>query len=390
MSAPHIAFAHPQECNNLKSPVTFVEATGVLCLDTIKLTDSSDSQIYRAALKSLAPEKPNSFELISAEPDNHAVDINSPTFNPISGVLSLPRVDIPKIFGTERYSANLTFKPDTNSFELNTADIFFNSNYKPNETWKPYGSLDSEERRAVDLLGRSVPYAKLANAVYDFNSAIDNPWQLVEIHEKDSGMQAGLYYNKNSNELVLAFRGTEFCKGFSCSFSERKESFLDLKADGLLAIGQVDKQFNDAFNYAQDVVNRSEGRKITVTGHSLGGSLAQSIGASLGLETFAFNSAPVPKKFFEKHPRRLTDQQLYDSIFVLTDIHDPISNTDEAAGKIYFGSAHITPLIQFDFNKREIRPDRLPKLDSLRFNKHGMEPFIEHTLALLAVYRDGW
>lgn len=386
IGSPNIALAHPQECADVTAPTTFIGSAGIVCLETIKVTDSSGTQIYKAALQSLAPEQPNSFRLISAEADNRSSEANSPTYNPNSGELTLPTVDIPQTFGTERYSASLIYKPDTNLFELTTANIFIHPDYIPNQTWKPYGMLDLNERRSVDLLGRSIPYAKLANAVYDFNNVVVS-WTLVELHENDSGMQAGLYHNNISNELVLAFRGTEACE-FPCSLSETTEISRDLRADTLLTFGGVHEQFDDAFSYAQDVLNRSEGRKIIVTGHSLGGSLAQAIGASLGLETFAFNSAPVPEKFFDDYPSNLTEQEESDSIYVLADIHDPVSNTDEA--KIYSGSSHVGSLIQFDFNTLEILPAPLDDIDALRVNKHGMEPLIESALALLAVYSGGW
>ncbi|MCK5903956.1 MAG: lipase, partial [Gammaproteobacteria bacterium] len=190
IGAPNIALAHPQECANTTAPTTFIGSAGIVCLETIKVTDSSGTQIYKAALQSLAPEQPNSFKLISAEPANRTAETNSSTYSPNSGELSLPTVDIPQQYGTERYSANLVYKPDKNLFELTTANIFINPDYIPNQTWKPYGMLNKNERRGVDLLGQSIPFAHLANIVYDFNNTLPSPWELVELHEKDSGMQA--------------------------------------------------------------------------------------------------------------------------------------------------------------------------------------------------------
>ncbi len=389
ISHSHIAQAHPQECISLTAPVTFIESSGLVCLEKIKVMDSSGTQIFKAALQSLAPDKPNSFKLVSAEPDNRSGEDKSPEYKPNTGVLVLPTVDVPQSFGTERYTANLIFQPETQTFKLTTADVYLNPNYKANETWKPYGILNSNERRGVNLLAKSIPYAYLSDAVYSFDNTSVGVWELIEQADKDSGMQAGVYKSSETGEIALAFRGTEACPAdevFSCSLTEE---FLDLAADALLAVGKVDEQFDHAFEFAKDVADRYQDRKITVTGHSLGGGLAQAIGASLGLETFAFNSAPVPEEFFDDYPSELTAQELFDSIFVLADIHDPVSNTIES-GKAYLGSSHVTPIIQFDFNELEIIPDRLAELDALRFNKHGMEPFIENASAMLKIYRDGW
>jgi hypothetical protein len=389
MSVSNVALAHPQECKSVENaPATFIESTGVVCLETMKAIDGSSTQIYKAALQSLAPEKPNSFELVSVESDTRSTKETSPIYSLNTKELLLPTIDIPKIYGTERYTADLIYKPDINIFELTVAAVYLNPEYKLNETWKPYGMLNSNERRSVDLLGESIPYAKLANAVYSFDNTTIDSWELIEQQDDDSGMQAGLYYNPNTNGLVLAFRGTKFCD-FPCSLSETKESFLDLAADALLAVGEVDKQFDDAYNYAENVLNRSEGRKIIVTGHSLGGALAQAIGSSLGLKTFAFNSAATPENFFDTYPSHLTSEELYNSIFVLADIHDPVSNVAES-GKAYEGSSHVTPLITFDFKELEINLGTSAELDGIRFDKHSMELLIDNSMTLLTIYSEGW
>lgn len=201
-------------------------------------------------------------------------------------------------------------------------------------------------------------------------------------------MQAAVYYNPETDEVVLAFRGTETCD-FPCSLSETAEFFLDTAADSLLTFGFVDTQFIDAVDYAQDVVNRAQGRKIIVTGHSLGGGLAQAIGAAFGLETFAFNSAPVPDDFFKDYPRALSPEMLSEIIHVIGDIHDPVSNTDET-GKLYQNADHVSSLIQFDFDLKEILPAGLKQLNDLRFNRHSITRLVDNASSLLAIYRDGW
>jgi predicted esterase YcpF (UPF0227 family) len=387
MGLSTIAESHPQVCRDLSAPATLVESQGIVCLEHIRVHDSFGVNSFKAVLRSLAPERSDLFSLESVEFDEGSIE-NSPLFTADKGVLDIPAIDVKREFGTERYTARLVYDSASGLFQLSEASIFLNPKFEPNKTWKPYGMLNPDERRGIDALGWSIPYAKLANAVYDFGAVLDDGWVALEGVDKKSGMQAALYENQTTHELVIAFRGTEVCNN-KFSFSCLKEAFLDGSADALIAIGQADKQFKHAFNFSKEIVDRYQGRKITVTGHSLGGSLAQAIGASLSLAAYAFNSAPVPEEFFDDYPSQSTAEELYHSIFVLADIHDPVSNTIES-GKAYLGSSHVTPLIQFDFNEMEIMPDRLADLDALRFNKHGMSVFIDHASALLTLYKGGW
>lgn len=389
ISFSNTAHALPAECSGLTEPVTYIESTGVVCLQKIIIADDFGPQYYKASLQWLGEASPNGFQLINVEPDTHSV-VNSPSYSAETGILTLPKVDIPKIYGTESYSVSLVLSQDTTNtvFDLTASALFSYPDYRPNENWLPYGLLGAAERQAVEFLSRSMPYTELADAVYSFKNKQVGIWELIEEESKDSGMQAGLYSNRDTGELVLAFRGTEACD-FSCSFDEHKESFLDIAADALLTFGKDGPQFRHAFEFTEEVVTRYPDRRITVTGHSLGGGLAQAVGATFSLETFVFNSAPVPDDFFDDHPVALTEAELYTTIHVIGDIHDPVSNTAES-GRIYVGSNHVSALIQFDFDEKEILPERLGKLDALRFNKHGMTKLIDNALDLLTIYHQGW
>lgn len=393
MAAASMARALPEDCVDLTAPAAFLETNGLVCLQKVIVADQGDTQLFKASLQWLGVDNPNQFKLLSAEFDNAASETDSPTFSAADGLLILPKVDIPKQFGTERYTVSLAWVPSADDstvslFELAKVATYINPDYAPNVTWKPYGMLYPEERRAVDILGRSIPYAQLADAIYDFDNIAVDTWELIESISKSSGMQAGVYNNRDTGELTLAFRGTEACS-FPCSFSETKAYLLDVAADTALTLGFVNDQFKHAFNFAQDVVNRYPGRKITVTGHSLGGGLAQAVGAVLGLETFAFNSSPVPDDFFDSYPLSLTSEQLEEIIHVIADIHDPVSNTDET-GKFYLNADHVTPLIQFNFDLKEIAPDQSFDFDDLRFDRHSITKLFNNATSLISTFREGW
>jgi hypothetical protein len=383
------AKAFPEECLELTAPATFVESTGTVCLQKIKVIGSSGTQFYKAPLQWLGPNNPNQFKLLTPERDN-ATEENSPSFLVDTGALIIPNIEIKKEFGIERFSANLFLPKEDNAFlfELGAVSVYINPDYIPNTTWKPYGMLNPVERHAVDALGRSFPYAKLADAVYDFDNTAIDTWKLIEQESKSSGMQAGVYSNQESGELVLAFRGTETCD-FPCSFKELRELARDTAADLLLTFGDDSDQFRHAFKFAESVIARHPGRIIIVTGHSLGGGLAQAIGMALNLQTYAFNSAPVPEDFAKKYPTERTAEELRETIFVIADIHDPVSNTDET-GKLYQNAAHVSPLIQFDFDEKEIVPESLKKLTNLRLNRHDITTLVENAQSLLTTYQEGW
>lgn len=387
--------ALPEGCTHLTAPATFIESNGLLCLQKVIVKDASSDQLFKASLQWLGADKPNQFQLIDAEFDETSA-VNSPVFSLIDGLLTLPKVDVPKLNGTERYNVSLNWLKDNDAstadavslFELATVALYINPDYVPNVTWKPYGMLLPNERRAVDTLARSIPFAQLADAVYDFDNIAVGSWDLIESNGKSSGMDAGVFRNRDTNELALVFRGTETCD-FPCSFKELEDTTRDIIADAAIGTGTVSDQFKDAFRFAQGVISRYPGVKITVAGHSLGGGLAQAVGSTLGLETFAFNSSPVPDHFFDTYRITLPAEELENLIFVIADVHDPVSNTNKT-GKIYLDSHHVTPLIQFNFELKEMLSSRKVDLLDLRFDRHSITDLTNNATTLLNIYRNGW
>lgn len=396
MSISPATQALPEDCLNLSAPATYIETNGLVCLQKIIVVDEiGNQQFYKASLQWLGIDNPNRFSLISVELDN-ASETYNPIFSEVNGLLSLPKVDIPKQFGTERYAVNLTLAPDIGNagdtqFELTKVDIYNNPDYVPGRDWKPYGMLLPNERRAVDILGRSVPYAQLADAIYDFDNVTVDSWDLIKSIGTNTGMDGGVFRNRDTQELVVAFRGTDTCD-FPCSVKQLNDLRLDVTADTAIGIGTVSDQFKDAFSFAQDIVNLNPGSKITVTGHSLGGGLAQAVGAVLGLETYAFNPSPVPDHFFDTYTITLTTEQLMDLIYVIADVHDPVSNyADEETGKFYSDSHHVTPLIQFNFDLKEIMPNQSVDLFDQRFDRHGITKLHDNAVGLIVnTYQAGW
>ncbi|MCF7856808.1 filamentous hemagglutinin N-terminal domain-containing protein [Candidatus Gracilibacteria bacterium] len=161
------------------------------------------------------------------------------------------------------------------------------------------GTLSDEE--LTDILGADVmeeiritiqeapKYAALAEAVYDFSEP--EGWEIVRASDSDnsplamfkktSDIECALYQNKSTGEVVVAFRGTEI------------ESSTDMVTNftpaALSAQVKDAKQFMKILQDSAEELDINFG-DIKLTGHSLGGYLAQQMSKELGLIGYTFNA----------------------------------------------------------------------------------------------------
>lgn len=85
---------------------------------------------------------------------------------------------------------------------------------------------------------------------------------------------------KNGNEIVIAFRGTD--------------SFLDIAISDLqIALGKIPQQANSAIKYYEMVRQAYPDCEITITGHSLGGALAQYVASAKNENAVTFNAPGI-------------------------------------------------------------------------------------------------
>ena len=99
-----------------------------------------------------------------------------------------------------------------------------------------------------------------------------------DLFNTSAGMNAGLYFNANTGQYALAFRGTEGMSG------------RDWTASGSQTLGISTPQYTQAMNLASRVKEVTEGR-FTLTGHSLGGGLASAASVVTGASAITFNAA---------------------------------------------------------------------------------------------------
>ncbi|MDO8932841.1 MAG: hypothetical protein Q7U97_10640 [Rhodocyclaceae bacterium] len=94
---------------------------------------------------------------------------------------------------------------------------------------------------------------------------------------RKSGLAYDIFEKQDSNEVIFAFRGTD-----------SKEDYLTAN----LAIWPFSLQYTQAKKYFAAYLKSHPEKKVTVTGHSLGGGLALSMSVRYGVDAVVFDSSP--------------------------------------------------------------------------------------------------
>lgn len=122
-------------------------------------------------------------------------------------------------------------------------------------------------------------YARMCNAVYEDNPTISG-WTQFGFRPSGTGLAdafQGVAFKKGA-EVIVAFKGT----------SQKRDVIADLK----LGIGINTSQYADAVAFLDKMVIQ-DGAKVTLTGHSLGGAIAQVVGNRRRLPFVTFNAPGV-------------------------------------------------------------------------------------------------
>jgi uncharacterized Zn-binding protein involved in type VI secretion len=150
--------------------------------------------------------------------------------------------------------------------------------------------------------------AGLASDVYQKSGAppgwtrlSDNPSNLpfrlreFPFHDPRSGFDAALYQNNETGKIVLAYRGTE------------PTHVNDWETNLQQVAGFQSAQYDEAVELAQHVKGSYLGHSIEITGHSLGGGLAQVGSATTGYPATTFNAAGVNDDTFASYDTLRSD-----------------------------------------------------------------------------------
>ena len=210
------------------------------------------------------------------------------------------------------------------------------------------------------------------------NSATNSSFEVIDqINEKSKffgvdtgGFSATVFKDTNTNEYVIAFRGSNDAQDF------RDNLIMGATSTGLL--GDVtNKQFSQAFAFASEQIARIQAQnpdaKISITGHSLGGSLAQAVGAKLNMQTITFNAYGV-KAYVENILNEDELNTAKKNILNIYNTKDPVSN-GTLGGK------------QFGINIA-LDSDNYDGLDILGIIKNAITGYDEHLIEKLIANLD--
>ncbi|NVK32752.1 MAG: DUF2974 domain-containing protein [Gammaproteobacteria bacterium] len=146
-------------------------------------------------------------------------------------------------------------------------------------TFQPakYGKLHTPEQPpSIDQAQHAAERLRLSEDCFSDSGAPAGYRRLDNHRVVFSGMAAATYQNLSTGEIIVAFRGSELGK-------------TDFAADVQLTNGGVPQQIYDALNYLRDVEQAYPGANISLTGISLGGTLASVAALASGRPAVVFN-----------------------------------------------------------------------------------------------------
>lgn len=186
----------------------------------------------------------------------------------------------------------------------------------------------------------------LAKAAYKYNRDLPDGWIMVDsVSNKQTGFYGKVFLSVKNSEVVISFSGTDLFppnkdRSLGEKFDDLKSAVFDLYNDINMAIKNVPSQLQNAKMLYKDVKSKFPNVKITLTGESLGGSLAALCGAETGERTYtfrAFGMAEVLPDKNKKYDNITNIGETYDSIF-MANINQHIGKTliiPDKNGKIF-------------------------------------------------------
>lgn len=187
-------------------------------------------------------------------------------------------------------------------------DYYINNGYKN----------DTQEKDCFYNKKLSKDSALISRDVYNEEQKEINGYKPVDkLEDPETGLRVVAYQKKN--DIIIAYCGTNDDK--------------DFVSDAQMAMNEVPDQYEKANQFYLDTVAKNPNASVILTGHSLGGSLAQLV-ASRHKETSAITFNAFGIKSILKNPETKTEDYFQDNknSFNYIIMGDPVSNSTQHVG----------------------------------------------------------
>jgi hypothetical protein len=165
-------------------------------------------------------------------------------------------------------------------------------------------SLQAENWCDVDGAEENREYALLSKEVYNDKRVVEE-WRRIKDYKKSffglytHGLHLSVYKHSITDKIAIVIEGTD-----TTDIEDLLTNVVQLTNSR-----RVPREYRYARDYVKDLIEKNElYRDAVVTGHSLGGGIAQYVAWSFGMKAYAFNSAGLSdntvedaEEFFELH-----------------------------------------------------------------------------------------
>ena len=182
-------------------------------------------------------------------------------------------------------------------------------------------------------------YSKQENVVMP-----ENFQYLSSFRDPDTGTSGVAFRDKTSGKTIIAYTGT----------NPNSDSFNDVfKTDGLSIAFGMGHHYDSAYQFYEDVLKKNglNPEDVILTGHSLGGNVAQRVALKYNApETIVYNAAPlyIPAGLSIFSAKNIAAIEKDKASFTgkitrITTQQDPLNNISDRVGGVYVGKEYVIP-----------------------------------------------